>query len=135
MNCYDAFKKHLDEKEIRYDELDGYAIGISTSTDVINSVRIIVGFGEADSVRPWIKSWSIGTFEGDKYGKALVVCNSMNDKFRWAKFFLNSDKDVVVQEDAVVEEATAGEELFELIVRMLNIMDEAYPEFMKARWA
>lgn len=61
--------------------------------------------------------------------------NSLNARFRWARFYTDNDNDVVLQCDAVLTEATAADVCFELSLRLLNIADEAYPEMMKQLWA
>ena len=67
--------------------------------------------------------------------KGLITCNELNAKYRWVKFYLDKDKDVCVSLDAYIDEHTVGEECLNLVRRMINISDEAYPLFMKALWA
>ena len=64
----------------------------------------------------------------------LHRCNLMNNRFRWVKFSIDKDCDVVAATDAHVDQFTAGEEVLMLVRRMVNIVDESYPEFMKAVW-
>ena len=60
----------------------------------------------------------------------------MNDKFRWVKFYVDeSDNTVSLATDAVITSATCGEVIYELVLRMASIGDDAYPEFMRALWA
>lgn len=72
----------------------------------------------------------------DKTDIALKLCNESNKKFRWIKFVLDYDEnEVIALCDAYVEESTLAEECYEIIGRMVGIVDEAYPDFMKAIWA
>ena len=82
-----------------------------------------------------LKCWSIGKFTEDTRAKALEACNAMNSKFRWVKFYAGKDMEITVQLDAILNEETCGKEVMELVLRMVGIVDKAYPEFMKARWA
>ena len=51
------------------------------------------------------------------------------------KFCIDDDMDIVVADDAVIDEVTAGEEVLELVMRMAAIIDDAYPVINKAIWA
>ena len=62
-------------------------------------------------------------------------CYTCNAKYRWVKFYIDDDNDICVRSDAILDEGTCGEECREIILRMIGIIDESYPVFMKARWA
>ncbi len=68
----------------------------------------------------------------DKIADVLLVCNEMNAKYKWVKFYIDSDNDIALQDDAILNLATAGEEALELIVRMIDILKNSKPEFMRA---
>ena len=52
------------------------------------------------------------------------------------KFYVDpDDKKVSVEDDAIVSEGTAGEEIVELVLRMAAIADKAYPDLNRAIWA
>lgn len=83
-----------------------------------------------------IRSHNFCNFPAEKKAKMYEVCSKMNDSFRWAKFYVDEkDNTITVSDDAVVSLDNCGEELFELVLRMSSIGDDAYPEFMKALWA
>ena len=42
---------------------------------------------------------------------------------------------MTVADDAILLPESAGAEVFELMMRMAGIIDQAYPELMKALWA
>lgn len=62
---------------------------------------------------------------------AIHLCNDMNCKFRFAKFVV-SDSNVGIQMDMPVEAKEVGPVATELLYRLLDIADNAYPEFQKA---
>lgn len=66
---------------------------------------------------------------------ALLWCNSINKEKRWFKFYVDDDGDVIVENDMIVDEQTAGEEVFELMIRMAIVADEAYKDINKAIWS
>ena len=59
-------------------------------------------------------------------------CNELNNKYRWVKFYLDDDSDVVAQIDAYVDDETCGGECLSLVRRMVNIVDGGYPTLMQA---
>ena len=64
----------------------------------------------------------------------LEECNSLNGEYRWVKFYIDGDGDIAVSMDAVVDIDTVGAECIQLVNRMVNIYDDAYPRLMRAIW-
>ena len=48
---------------------------------------------------------------------------------------VDDDDDVIVSMDAIIDRSTCGAECLSLVLRLVNILDDAYPEIAKARWA
>lgn len=72
----------------------------------------------------------------DLNGTILSVCNQCNCDYRWVKFvYEEEDNRVSCKCDAVIQLDSCAEEIFEIVMRMASIVDEAYPIFMKAMWA
>lgn len=71
----------------------------------------------------------------NQFPQALMCCNTLNVEKRWVKFCIDDDMDIIVEDDAVIDEVTAGEEVLELVMRMAAIIDDAYPVINKAIWA
>jgi len=136
MNKYKAeYLRYMDEKGIKYRDIDDVAVRIVYDTDNMPQVDVVVIFDDGDKPYVSLNSWSIGSFTDESFSKGIIACNEMNAKYRWVKFFLNGEKKVTVQVDAIVETESCGAHLSELVRRIVNISDEAYPDFMKARWA
>lgn len=70
----------------------------------------------------------------EKYVDVLLVCNALNSRFRWVKFCIDSDNDIVLKDDALLNIESATETM-ELFIRMIAIFDEAKPALMKAIYA
>lgn len=66
----------------------------------------------------------------EKTPDMLITCNTLNSKYRWLKFYLDSDNDIVLQDDAILEPQSAGDECFELLLRAANITKEVRPTIM-----
>ena len=48
----------------------------------------------------------------DKFAEALFVCNELNCKYKWATFYIDDDKDIIIHDDAILSVDTADEEAF-----------------------
>ena len=68
----------------------------------------------------------------DRIADMLIVCNSLNCRFRWVKFCVDKDNDIMVEDDAIVEPESAGEECMELLARTVGIIKDAKPTIMRA---
>ena len=78
------------------------------------------------------------TFESvpqEKVVDAIIACNELNTAYKWAKFYVDKDNDVMVQDDAILTVATAAEEAFEILLRVIDIAKEAKQPLMKAIYA
>ncbi len=82
-----------------------------------------------------VKCFSICKVPTEKLMDFYVKINEINKQYRWVKFYLDGDNELTLACDAILSEETAGEETLEIMRRCLNIMNEVYPEFMKALWS
>lgn len=71
----------------------------------------------------------------DKFAEVLLVCNQLNAQYKWVKFYIDKDNDLMLQTDALLSTSTADEEAFEMLVRMIEISEKAKGEIMKAIYA
>ena len=135
--CIDNTKAYFDNKGLHYREVkDGKALRIGMNGfDNIPSIDILLVFGDSDKDVA-LRVYDLCKFNADKQGKMFKACSAMNAKFRWIKFYVDkSDNTISAENDAVISPETAGSEVFELVMRTCSIVDEAYPELMKAMWA
>lgn len=72
--------------------------------------------------------------EPGKHASLLSAVNQANGDFRFAKFVLNDNGDVSVQADLPLNVGNVGAAALEITMRLLNIIDNVYPAFMKAIW-
>lgn len=129
------FKNFLDSKDVRYNENSDGIISIIYNTENAGSIEVLAGFDDDGKGLVTFLSFSLGEFPQSQYAKALVTCNSINCKYRWVKFYISDDYRITVSADAIIDEETCGDECMEYVIRMIRIIDEVYPEFMRARWA
>ena len=71
----------------------------------------------------------------EKVPDMLVVCNQINAKYKWLKFYVDKDNDIMVEDDAIVTPDNAADECFELLARRINILKEVKPIIMRAIYA
>ncbi len=73
------------------------------------------------------------TFPEEKRPQFLELVNELNGKYRWVKFSLREGR-VNVQADASITDDTSGRVCVELFLRIIKIIDDVYPEFMRTLW-
>ena len=74
-------------------------------------------------------------FKDKERRDVLRVANEMNNKFRFCKFSVNLETEAVTLEyDFPEQDDNVAEGAVEIFRRMLQIAEEAFPEFMKAIW-
>ncbi len=99
-----------------------------------NSVRIhFISMDEDNDVA--IRVFGFIHVEEEQRAAALKGINTVNDQFRFAKFTLEEDGDVNVEMDIPQKVENLGPVAFELMIRIVQIMEEAYPILMRAIWA
>lgn len=135
MSLYmDKVKAYLDQEGIIYKDGNEDVLSVTYSGEQLSEIRILIAFDTEDA-KAEFSCFSIGKFDEEQFPKGLIACNSCNARYRWAKFYIDDENYVGVRADAILDEDSCGEECLELIIRLVNIVDEAYPVFMKARWA
>lgn len=134
-NYKGLFTKFMEENGIKYTEKNDHHVIVSFSGKNNQAIKIHVDFNENGDGMVQLYAWDIGNFGGDKTAKGVEVCNELNAKYRWVKFYLDKDKDVCVSTDSYICEDNAAYVCLSLVRRMVSIADEAYPTFMKALWA
>ena len=129
LKCAELFVADLSSKNLHFDSYDSNDASI-VKFPYDNRTTTCVFKGEDGT---YLSIYTV--FERvpeDKYADVLIVCNSLNAKYKWLKFYIDEDNDIMVEDDAILTVATAAEECFELLMRRLNIMNESKPEVMRA---
>lgn len=84
-----------------------------------------------------IISDSIAKVPPEKTAAGYKLVNDLNREYKYAKFTLEDKGNVVAQWDLPdnVDAASVGPTAVEMLLRMANIIDNAYPRIMKTIWA
>ena len=130
------FKAYMDSKEMNCEIVDDEESVVRVGWKLDNTrISLFFFFDEEDN---YVHIDGVDFLEvpKDKYDLLLKVVNDCNDNYRWVKFVLDAENEqVVAKVDAVIQLDSCAEEVYELMVRTAQIVDDSYPKFMKAMWA
>ncbi len=79
-----------------------------------------------------VRAYAIVSVDSAKRSKVLEAINTVNDKYRYAKFVIDEDNDINVEYDFPVRSNNVEKCASEILSRFVNIIDEAYPVIMRA---
>lgn len=82
-----------------------------------------------------VRIFDLISIDPEKIGKILTVINELNCKYRYTKFTLTKDNNINVEYDYPVSGKHPEESAVEIVIRMTQIVDDAYPELMHAMWS
>ena len=82
-----------------------------------------------------VRVFELISVEESRQSKILPVINELNSDYRFFKFILDKDGDVNVEYDYFLDCPNPAASARELVIRISNIVDEAYPKLMRALWA
>ncbi len=129
------FMAYLESKEMKVQILDDETNLIALGLGLNNTqLRLFIRFGDDDS-DVHLEGREFARIPSEQAGKALEICNSLNDAYRWVKFVWEENGDLACRCDGVIQLDSCAEETYELLARMAGIVDDAYPEIMKKLWA
>lgn len=134
-----AFESALDQYEIKYQELDGNGrIGVRVTYNLknVNHLTVSFLFDEDGEDVHFVAGVITHVPEGDaRRGAVLEALNDANRRFRWIKFYLDQDSDIMADGDHILTPDFVGNTCHTLLERILSVCDQAYPDFMRAIWS
>lgn len=74
-----------------------------------------------------LRSMPLGRVSRSNYGRVQELLNSFQQEYRFVKFVLDGDGDVMAQYDFLVAQPNIGEAGVEMLMRMTNILDKCTP--------
>lgn len=129
------FIQYMEREGIKYSDVDENVVRVSYNGDNLKTIPVYVFFDKEDDPFVCYKCWEIAKFPEEKRAAGILVCNALNKKYRWVKFYVDDDGDLIAEMDALVDEETGGLECLSSVQRIVGIVDEAYPVIMKSLWA
>lgn len=128
--------EYFDEKEIHYRIQEREDETRLVADAVVDYAAFSVAYictGEECDIS--IRIMHFVRFKEQDYPEILRVTNTLNTKYRYAKFSANAEAEAVTIEYDFPEKTEGiGEAAYELFQRLLQIAEEAYPEYMRAIW-
>ena len=135
------FIDYMDQKGLKYDnrgpvgDKGREVVDVSFSGENMNTIKTRFIF-EEDGESVAIRVFDIVKVPAEKVDVMYPAINSLNRHFRFAKFVLDTDDNTIQAEmDTAFRSRDVGEICYELLIRMVDICDTAYPDLMKALWA
>lgn len=125
------FKTLLDNNKLNYQKLNETTIIISNGCEKYNfSYNIAVDINNGFA--------KLFFMTGIKFQEANIniyqLINGLNDNYRFFKFTVDDDKELIMQVDAIVKENNSTDEIMELLLRGSNVLEEIYPNVQKEIW-
>ena len=125
--------EYMRREKIKYEDVREHVMKISFKGNNLTSIPIFIYFDEDGDPVLSVKCWNITNFENHT-DLAVTVCNELNEKYRWVKFYVDRDADIIAELDAYVDDQNCGPVCASLVRRMVSIVDDAYPVLMRALW-
>ncbi|MDP4133918.1 MAG: YbjN domain-containing protein [Bacillota bacterium] len=82
-----------------------------------------------------IRCFGICRVSEEKRQEVLELLNTLNLKYRWLKFYIDTKGMVCSAADAMIGTDTVAQICTEYAMRSARIIDEAYPDLMKTQWS
>lgn len=126
------FKTLLDKNKLNYQKLNETTIIISNGCEKYNfSYNIAVDINNGFA--------KLFFMTGIKFQEVNIniyqLINGLNDNYRFFKFTVDDDKELIMQVDAIVKENNSTAEIMELLLRGSNVLEEIYPNVQKEIWS
>ena len=96
-------------------------------------IHIFMDFADDENVH--LEGMRFINVPENKLESMYKAVNECNDMYRHIKFVVDVEhKQIVARDDAIIQIDTCGPECFQLLGRMVGIVEAAYPMLMKAIW-
>lgn len=123
-------------KNWKYKVLDiesGQVIDIAFTTDNLQLHLAFVGRDDNNLVS--VRAFSfIKSVPAEKKLAMLKAFNQLHTRFNFVRFMMDDDGDITAAYDFPAGEKDIGSVAAEIAIRLSNIISDAYPDLMKARW-
>lgn len=97
-----------------------------------DGIKLMVAFDE-DETSCSIHTDDFAKFPEAKLNDMLALVNDLNDRFRWIKFVVDTEHNTIeASDDAIIQLDSVGDEVLRCCIHFIGIVDEAYPEIMRA---
>ena len=120
------------EKKVRITE-DG---ALETGWNINGGEIYIYIVFDKDDARVHFRGSKFARVPQEKYDKMYKVLNECNGTYSYIKFELDEKRgEVFAHDDAIIQLDSCGPECYEIIQRMVAVVEDALPKLMKVVWA
>ena len=95
-------------------------------------IRFINRDDDADTS---VRVFSLVSVEDSHRASVMEALNTLNNKYRYIKFVLDDDNDVNLEYDYPLNCPNPAASAEELVIRIVKMVDDSYPEIMRAIWS
>lgn len=135
------FVNYLDHKGLKYNNRGPFGdegrevVDVSFRGENMDTIQTRFFF-DPDNESVAIRVFDIVKVPAEKVDAMYSAINKVNKRFRFAKFVLDTNDNTIQAEmDGVFRANDVGEICHELLVRMIDICDKAYPDLMRGLWS
>lgn len=131
----DVVEAYFNEKDIHPERLgDNGEAMLMTYGGKNTDYKLFILFDD-NSKSCDLKAVDIVKVPEERRERVIMALNRINSTYRWVTFYLSDDGTVVARDDAIIDLDTCGDEVDQCLFQLCGIVDEAYPEIMKAIYA
>lgn len=82
-----------------------------------------------------VRIFGLVKYPKEKYSKALIMSNKLQSQYRFFKFTLDTrNGDFDISYDFPIETQNIGKCAVEMLIRIMKIIDDVYPDIMRSIW-
>jgi len=126
------------QKELKYKEFreleDGGTLMVAGFNGQMATYDLLMVFDKEDHT-VMIRVGRLAKIPIDRQFEVLSALNELNREYRFVSFYSDAEDFVTVQTDRVIAANETADPVMEMIVRVVQILDGAYPRIMKAIWS
>ena len=135
----EMFKAYLDTKKIIYKSDTPYDIWIKTnikSGNTKSSIDINVNFSKSEEYVSLLAGNFLVINNDEKYIDIYKLLNRLNMEFKWVKFYIDEKLgQIFAEQSAIIQYDSCGDEVYSLLILLLDTVEKTYPEIMKTVWS
>ena len=128
------FMSYMDHEHIRYTEENEYILRVVYKGNNLKTIPMFVRFDGDDAPHARIRCAEIANFSG-KEDAGIRLCNTLNNEYRWLKFYLDENAELIAALDTYFDEQSCGFFCLDLVKRSVTIIDEVYPRIARTIWS
>ena len=129
--------KALDDVEIHYrvDEDDAHHVLITNITSNIATYKFLFVKTEEKGNDVGIRIIGLASYPREKWMDVYKLINSLQQEYRFVKFRLDEDGDLMASYDLPQSAQSVGKCAVEMLLTLGKVLDECYPELKRLQWA